>query len=185
MPGKSTPKYNATACLESPQVLLLSPMSNIIEQGPIHSGGLTIGGSPAQILLTRRQQLTPPEELSHVQVSNGNGYNDILDTPGLHSTKQKVIREVIKSALTKGQEVSSRVDGETNGSNRYESVEGTFRLVGPFVVGSAKATKRENGITDTYNHAYQKHSVGRIGLKGVLGMQPVPIWKRVLNHYKR
>lgn len=160
-------------------------MSHIIEQGPIHSGGLIIDGSPARILLTRRQQLTPPEEIRDFRVSNGNGYNDFHPTPKFHSTKQKVIREVIKTALTKDHEVGVSVDANSAGTNRYESVDGNFKLVGPFVVGSAKVTKRENGITDTYNHVYRKHSIGRLGLKGVLGIPPTPLWRRVVNHYKR
>ncbi len=157
-------------------------MSHIIEQGPIYSGGLTIDGSSAQILLTRRQQLTPPVEIRDFRVSNGGDYNDFHTTPAFHSTKQKVIKEVIERALKDNHEVSVHANGN---ADRYRSVEGNFRLVGPFVIGSAKVVKQENGITDSYDHTYRKYSIGRLGLKGVLGMSSTPVWERVQKQLQR
>lgn len=157
-------------------------MSHIIEQGPIYSGGLAIDGSSAQILLTHRQQFSPPEEWKQAEVSNGNGYSDVLNPPGLHSTKQKVIKEVIERALKDDHEVSVHANGN---ADRYRSVEGNFRLVGPFVIGSAKVVKQENGITDSYDHTYRKYSIGRLGLKGVLGMSSTPVWERVQKQLQR
>lgn len=156
-------------------------MSHIIEQGPIHSGGLAIDGSSVQILLERRQRTTPIEEYKQVQVNNGNGYSDVLAPPGLHSTKQKVVREVIERALKSDHEVSV----QTNRSvDRYESVEGSFKLIGPFVVGSSKVVQRENGTIDSYNQVYRKFSIGRLGLKGVLGMKSTSIWKRAQKQFQ-
>lgn len=157
-------------------------MSNIIEQGPIHSGGLAIDGSSAQILLTHRQQFSPPAEWKQAEVSNGNGYSDVLTPPGLHSTKQKVIKEVIERALKDNHEVSVHANGN---ADRYRSVEGNFRLIGPFVIGSARVVKQENGITDSYDHTYRKYSIGRLGLKGVLGMPSTPVWERVQKQLQR
>lgn len=159
-------------------------MSQILEQGPINNGGLCIDGLPTQILIEKRQNVSPPEEFTQIIASNSAGYEDLMEPPVIHSTKQKAVREVIKRALSDDHEVTSQIGRNTSGDFRYESVDGRFKLVGPFVVGIAEAKKQKQGIVDTYSSTHHKYSIGRLGLKGVLGMKSTPIWKRARNQFQ-